>query len=400
MTKPRFTRGFGPESPDGAIGMLRMVTAELPGIVFALDREGTILLEEGRGTRILGRPSEAVLGRSVFEVFANVPDVCACVRRALAGEEFKTTLSIQGRVLEVRYAPVRTEGPQSPVVGVIGIAQDVTEDRRVHQDLVASQMMYKTVIDTTDTGYHVIDMEGRVMDANDEYVRLTGYESLDEIRGRKVTEWTAPYDLERNKIEVEKCVRLGSVRNLCVDYVDRNGKITPIEINATFIPIGNSGRILTLCRDVSERRRSEERLRQSAAMSRAVLDSMHAAIAVLDARGEIVEVNAGWKRCAEGTGARELCAGGVGDDYVGICRAAAAAGRPGAQRCADTLVAMLRERRAQADVEYSSGTASQSPFLMRVVALATPPGGLVVAHIDLSAPSVAARSSGSSDVAR
>jgi hypothetical protein len=151
---------------------------------------------------------------------------------------------------------------------------------------------------------------------------------------------------------------------------------------------------------VSERRRSEERLRQSAAMSRAVLDSMHAAIAVLDARGEIVEVNAGWKRCAEGTGARELCAGGVGDDYVGICRAAAAAGRPGAQRCADTLVAMLREKRAQADVEYSSGVASQSPLLMRVVALATPPGGLVVAHIDLSAPSVAARSSGSSDVAR
>ena len=411
MTKPRFTRGFGPESPDGAVGMLRMVTAELPGIVFALDRDGTILLEEGRGTRILGRPSEAVLGRSVFDVFAKVPDVCACVRRALAGEEFKATLSVNGRLLEVRYAPVRTEGPHSPVVGVIGIAQDVTEDRRVHQDLVASQMMYKTVIDTTDTGYHVIDMEGRVMDANDEYVRLTGYESLDEIRGHKVTEWTAPYDLERNQREVEKCVRLGSVRNLCIDYVDKHGRITPIEINATFIPIGASGRILTLCRDVSERRRSEEKLRQNAAMSRAVLDSMQSAIAVLDANGEIVDVNASWKRCADAKCQGELCCGARGDDYLAVCRAAVAAGGRSAQRCVDSLAAMLAGKAPQLEVEYTSGAAGEPPgnpsgkspgerrYLMRIVALAGPPGGFVVAHIDLSLWSVSLRSSGSPDAA-
>ena len=85
---------------------------------------------------------------------------------------------------------------------------------------------YRFLIESTGTGYVILDDRGRVVDANPEYVRLTGRSRLEDIVGRQVTEWTAAYDLERNAAEVAKCLQDGSVRNLVIDYVGPTGSVT------------------------------------------------------------------------------------------------------------------------------------------------------------------------------
>jgi signal transduction histidine kinase len=57
-------------------------------------------------------------------------------------------------------------------------------------------------------------------------------------------------------------VAQGFVRNLEVDYVNEEGRCTPIEINATVLSTGKNLRILTLCRDISRRKNAEDRLRR------------------------------------------------------------------------------------------------------------------------------------------
>ena len=63
--------------------------------------------------------------------------------------------------------------------------------------------------------------KGRVLDANAEYVRLSGHKTLQEILGRSVTEWTAPNHQERNAAAVADCMKTGVVRNLEIDYAGR-----------------------------------------------------------------------------------------------------------------------------------------------------------------------------------
>jgi PAS domain S-box-containing protein len=126
-----------------------------------------------------------------------------------------------------------------------------------------SEERYRVLIETTNTGFVVLDTAGRILEANAEYVRLTGYDRLEDILGRKVVEWTAPHDRERNVAEVKKCAEKGFIRNLEVDYVNRQGQITPIEINATVVGRGENMRILSLCRDITERKRAEAALLQS-----------------------------------------------------------------------------------------------------------------------------------------
>lgn len=140
---------------------------------------------------------------------------------------------------------------------------DVTEQRKMQQSLRASEQRYRTLIETTATGYVVISGDGRVLDANAEYIRLTGHQNLLEIRGRRVTEWTAAHDLDRNAREVKQCAAQGYVRDLEVDYIDAQGNITPIEINATVMEMDGQTVILGLCRDITQRRKVERTIKAS-----------------------------------------------------------------------------------------------------------------------------------------
>lgn len=131
------------------------------------------------------------------------------------------------------------------------------------QELRESEERYRTLVETTDTGFVIIDGKGRVIDANQKYVSLTGRLTLQDIVGRPVTEWTAGYDRRRNEEAVLRCLKEGHIRNFEIDYSGPSGTVIPIEINATAVSSGQSLRIITLCRDITERRRYLTALDQS-----------------------------------------------------------------------------------------------------------------------------------------
>ncbi len=144
--------------------------------------------------------------------------------------------------------------------GVIEYVRDATETRLAGESLQESEEKYKAVIEATDTGFAAVDEQGTVLNANLNYARLAGRTCVDEIIGRNVTEWTAPYDLERNRIEVTKCFEKGSIRNLEIDYQHKDGTIIPVEINANAVQTKNGKIIVALCRNITERKAAENKM--------------------------------------------------------------------------------------------------------------------------------------------
>ncbi len=155
---------------------------------------------------------------------------------------------------------------------------------RTEEALRESEQKYRALVETTNTGYLIVDLQGKVLDANAEYARLSGHCSVEEVLGRSVIEWTAPHDRERNAEEVKKCSQKGFVRGLEIDYVDKNGKITPIEISATVIQTEAGPRILSLCRDITERKQAEMDLEQKARQQAALAQFGQRALAGIDLR--------------------------------------------------------------------------------------------------------------------
>lgn len=129
---------------------------------------------------------------------------------------------------------------------------------KLYQKQRSSGRLYKALVETTNTGYVVVDTDGKVIDANSEYIHLTGHKNLEEILGRSVAEWTAPYDAEKNTAAVKTCGEQGFIRDFQTDYIHPDKTVVPIEINATvFTNEHGEVQILTLCRDISKRREME-----------------------------------------------------------------------------------------------------------------------------------------------
>ena len=257
---------------------LRNSEASLRGILNATQEtiwlfspDTTVLMGNPTAFARLGKTAEEIIGRP-FPQF--LPAELAQSRQA----RFKETIESARRVqFEDERAGIHFQHDFYPVLDAQGrvtcvatFSRDITEQKRAEVALRESEQTYRALIDTTSTGYLILDMQGQVLDANAEYVHLSGHQELPEIMGRHVTEWTAPHDRARNTIEIEKCLKNGSIRNLEVDYAGPNGRTTPVEINATVVQAASGARVLSLCRDITARKQAEATL---AALPRRIFEA-------------------------------------------------------------------------------------------------------------------------------
>ncbi len=174
------------------------------------------------------------------------PDDASLVDEAIGKSVFVSDPHFDGQIEhrivrrdgEIRYILVHysiVTGADGRHIKSRGVNQDITERKRSEEAIQKSEEQYRSLVETTGTGYVIVDEQGRVITANMEYLRLTGRSSLKELLGRPVTDWTAPYDIERNAREVGLCFSKGHVKGLEIDYQKPDGTIQPVEINASVI---------------------------------------------------------------------------------------------------------------------------------------------------------------------
>jgi two-component sensor histidine kinase len=120
--------------------------------------------------------------------------------------------------------------------------------------------------------------------------------------------------------------------------------------------------------------------------ARAVFDALAAHLAVLDARGTIVAVNAAWERFGRTHDAPPVTRTGIGLNYLDVCRQAAAAGNAEAQDALTGLQSVLQGRQDSFAMEYPCHEPGNPRwFLLQATPLPPPHHGLVLAHIDITA---------------
>src|SRR4029079_13033754 len=94
---------------DRSQGRLFSVLSHAPVILFAFDAEGRFTRGEGRGLEALGIVAGSLVGRSIFDVYRDSPQIVAHARAALRGEAFTIMphMGASGLQYETRYTPRR-----------------------------------------------------------------------------------------------------------------------------------------------------------------------------------------------------------------------------------------------------------------------------------------------------
>ena len=150
---------------------------------------------------------------------------------------------------------------------------------------------YKNLIDITNTGYLVIDEKGLVLYANLEYIHMSGHRLLKEILGRSIIEWTADHQKDKITQKLMKCATQGSLGTLNVDYKDKDGKITMIEINTDIYKTEEGYRIIGICHDVTGYKKLVQKLKKSQQRLQKFMDSATEGFIILDSKLNFISVN-------------------------------------------------------------------------------------------------------------
>ena len=141
---------------------------------------------------------------------------------------------------------------------------DLTGRAEAEKKLGEREALYRALIDSTNDGYAVLEPDETVVDANAEYVRLTGHTDLAEIKGQLSRQWVSGdmglADLHRL---LEQGGKLHGVR---ADYRHPDGTLIPAEVSASVVESATGPQVVVLARDISERLESESRLRQAQKM--------------------------------------------------------------------------------------------------------------------------------------
>ncbi len=248
-------------------GKFRAVFDHVFSATLIVDDAQEVLYANPAASQLLGVAHADLLGKHL-NLFSepvlprDLPDWSAAWQQFLTDGEFSGERIIRNSGGGTRRAFYRAKANFQPGEHLC-VMLDVTQLRHSEEVVQATEHFYRTLVETTDTGYCIVDPARGIVDANAEYVRLTGSNSLDEIRGCDFLAWTAPHDRDRSAAEIARCVESGSVRGLEIDYLDRAGRITPVEINATTIQTAQGPLLLALVRDITDRHTARQQLHLS-----------------------------------------------------------------------------------------------------------------------------------------
>lgn len=111
--------------------LLQTVIANVPIVIWAVDREGMVTLAEGRSLGALGLEAGMVVGKSIYEVLPQTPPLLSELQRALNGEAVTSFVEIGQTHYQIYYRPVFDASGQPD--GLVIATMDISERMRAER---------------------------------------------------------------------------------------------------------------------------------------------------------------------------------------------------------------------------------------------------------------------------
>ena len=165
------------------------------------------------------------------------------------------------------------------------------ENTGLYRDLADREAKIRRLVDANIIGIFVADLEGRVIEANDAFLRILGYDREDLVSGRvRWTELTPPEWRERDMCTLAELNSTGAVQPFEKEYFRKDGSRVPVLIGGALFKEG-SNEAVAFVLDLSERKRAEEALRESERSMRSAIDGIPGLVGVLAPNGDVENVN-------------------------------------------------------------------------------------------------------------
>jgi PAS domain S-box-containing protein/putative nucleotidyltransferase with HDIG domain len=195
-------------------------------------------------------------------------------------------------IFKTTKVPIRDE--RGKIVGLCGFANDITERKRAEKTSRESEARFRAVVETAIDAIIIIDGNDKIIFWNRAAADIFGY-SAGETIGKPLT-LIMP---ERFREAHQKAItRVISSRKLHVTAkpvemvgLRKDGREFPVEFSLAAWETGKERFFTAILRDITERKRAEELLRESEARYRLLFKKLADAVFITSFEGEILEAN-------------------------------------------------------------------------------------------------------------
>jgi PAS domain S-box-containing protein len=219
------------------------------------DRQGRILRCNLRLGHLLGRDSQALVGRAVTDLLArkNLSYGMCPYCEGVAGEGDDTDPWLQGYFLASNST---FTDPAGNLLGTVHVLKDITERKRAEEK-------YRTLVSSVQEGVFISTPQGRFLDFNEAMMRMTGFETREEMLAVDIpgAMYANPADRDRLKKLLQEH---GTVADFEFEMKRKDGEIRTVLESSISVKdaAGNVTAYQGFLLDITERKRAEQEIRR------------------------------------------------------------------------------------------------------------------------------------------
>src|SRR6266508_483741 len=233
-------------------------------VILSLDRTGNILCINQRGVQLSGYSETELRGSNISERLlvpedrAAIDQILHDLARGKAREYEVRWRTKDGAVVHFDGVSVPRLSESGEFVSTLCTLRDVTERKCAEEKLRKSEEKYRDLIEISPDAIYVVDANGTCVLGNRAGAALAGIPQ-GELVGTPVTDTYLP---EERHLFQERLKKLEADSTLRFErkFVRKNGDIVPVEASVSAI---RGGYFQAILRDISERKRAEEALREA-----------------------------------------------------------------------------------------------------------------------------------------
>jgi two-component system, sensor histidine kinase and response regulator len=260
---------------------LESLMGHLPGLAYrALADEHWTALFASKGIEDLtGYPADEFTSRRLNYAEIMLPEDLPATREAVFAalrerKMYEAEHRIRHKDGSVRWIWARGHGvfaPDGSLRFIEGLNLDMTRQKQAEEALRTSERQFRVFVDHAADAFFLTDEQGRVLDVNRRACENLGY-TRDELIGM------SPFDF----VDLEPTVFEDRIRQLlageAVAFESRHrrkdGTVFPVETRAKSFREGGRQFLVSLARDVTDRKQAEERLRESEQRWRSLTEAL------------------------------------------------------------------------------------------------------------------------------
>jgi len=254
--------------------LLRMKEQELenildssPTIIFYKDLNGKFIQANKTFAHALNTTKDNLLGKTVFDIYSakiaqDMTDDDNVVLKSKTPklnivEPYESATGLRW----IRTHKIPTFDEKGEVTGLIGFSEEITDYKKAEDELKESLNDYHSLINGMSETAWVIDFAGNFLEVNDAAVNMLGY-SKDELLSIGI----AGIDKHLSRMQVQKLTNnlLSNKKQVFETiHTNKDGTGIPVEISSSLITYQGKQMILSIARNITERKVAEQEQKEN-----------------------------------------------------------------------------------------------------------------------------------------